>query len=68
MVTGGEFEQNKLLKLRVPLDEHGRAQEYSNPNPNPTRPEPAPAPNPNPNPNPNQARAGVERRVVGRLV
>ena len=28
VVTGGEFEQNKLLKLRVPLDEHGRAQEF----------------------------------------
>ena len=29
VVTGGEFEQNKLLKLRVPLDEHGRAQEWN---------------------------------------
>ena len=29
VVTGGEFEQNKLLKLRVPLDENGVAQEWN---------------------------------------
>ena len=66
VVTGGEFEQNKLLKLRVPLDEHGRAQE-SNPNAS-ANANPNSNPNPNPNPHPKQARAGVERRVVGRLV
>jgi len=29
MVTGGEFECNKLMRLRIPLDENGEAREWS---------------------------------------